>query len=218
MLWRDLPLDLIERVFDPGLVTTTATRSLADLQEMLSRHESEPVATGVPVHPRLAPVFPRGLRPGAVHQVTGSATLATALLSAASQQGWCAAVGLPNLSVEAADRWGTALDQLVLVPQPGRDTWEVVGTLVDAVDLILVASAPIAPAQARRLEARLRARQVALVVLGAWPHAAVTVEATTLGWTGIGQGAGGLTAQHLEVTVTERHRRRTSRLTVQEQP
>ncbi|WP_018154950.1 hypothetical protein [Demetria terragena] len=199
-------------------MTQTATRSLTDLRDLLRQHEDEPVSRGLPVHHHLAEAFPRGLRPGAVYQVSGSTAIAVALLAAASQQGWCAAVGLPDVSLEAAARWGTALDQLILVPRPGHETWDVVGTLIDAVDLILVASAPIAPAQARRLEARLRARQVALIVLGLWPQATATIEAKTTGWVGLGHGDGCLTEQHLEVTVTEKHRQRTSYLTVPERP
>lgn len=199
-------------------MTQTPTRALAEMQELLRRHESEPAA-GFPVHPRLAQAFPHGLRAGAVYAVSGSVSMAVAMLAAASQRGsWCAAVGTPNLSVEAATQWGVDLDQLVLVPSPGAALWDAVGTLVDAADLILTAAAPIAPAQARRLEARLRARQSVLVVLGEWPQSTVTVQARTLGWAGLGQGSGCLTEHHLELTVTERHRSRTTRLTVPEHP
>lgn len=206
-------------MFDSRWVTQTPTRSLAQMQELLREHEREQVGATLPVHPRLAPAFPHGLRAGAVYAVSGSVSIGLALLAGASQQrSWCVAVGTPHLSIEAADRWGVDLDQMVLVPSPGRAVWDAVGTLVDAADLILTAAAPVAPAQARRLEARLRARQTTLVVLGEWPQPAATLQVRTVGWTGLGQGSGCLTEQHLELTVTERHRRRTTRLTVPERP
>ena len=55
--------------------------------------------------PALAPLLPDGLRRGSTVSVTGSISLLLALLGAASADGaWCALVGFPRISAEAAAR------------------------------------------------------------------------------------------------------------------
>lgn len=162
-----------------------------------------------PALPALRALFPAGgLRRGSTVAVSGSTSLALALLAGPSQEGaWCAAVGVPWLGAAAAGEMGVALDRLALVPDPGRDWPAVVAALVDALDVVLVAP----PAQsrpragdARRLGARVRERGGVLVALGAWEGADVRLAVTHRQWLGLGDGHGRLRACRMEVVAEGR--------------
>ncbi len=161
----------------------------------------------LPVVPALAPLLPSGaLRPGTVVSVTGSTSLALALLAEASAAGsWCAAVGVPGLGLLAAAEQGIALDRLVLVAQPG-DAWAtVVATLVEALDIVLVRPAQRRKdSDVRRLAARVREREAVVVALGEWPGADVCLAVTRCRWEGLGRGHGHLRARRVEVQATGR--------------
>ncbi|KNX39463.1 hypothetical protein VV01_13350 [Luteipulveratus halotolerans] len=190
------------------------------MQEQLQQRGTTTGAPALPVHPRLAPAFPSGLRPGVVYSLLGSVSIALALLAGPSQRGaWCGVVGLPDLGVEAAAAWGVDLDRLVLVPAPTEQWVSTVAALAEVAGLV-VASAPgrLSPGEVQRLTARLRTRRTSLVVIGNWPRAAATVHATTVGWDGLAQGHGALTRQHVRLDITERHQRRSVCLTIPEQP
>jgi hypothetical protein len=160
----------------------------------------------LPVLPALEPVLPgRGLRRGSTVSVTGAPSLALALLAGASSAGsWCAAVGLPALGLVAAAELGVVLPRLAMVPRPGREWASVVATVVDAVEVVLVAPPPggVRPPDARRLAARCRERGTVLVAAGRWDGADVRLRVATSRWAGLGQGAGHLRARRVEV-VTE---------------
>src|ERR687897_140742 len=84
-----------------------------------SRLESK----AVPTHAAFEQVLPGGtLREGTVVTVERSTTLLMALLAGPSASGrWVAVVGLPDFGIEAATRFGIALDRLLLVPHPPRE-------------------------------------------------------------------------------------------------
>src|SRR5918993_1039501 len=112
-----------------------------------SRLESK----AVPTHAAFEQVLPGGtLREGTVVTVERSTTLLMALLAGPSASGrWVAVVGLPDFGVEAAARFGIALDRLVLVPDPRRQWLTVVAALADVIPVVAVRPAgPGAPAQA----------------------------------------------------------------------
>jgi hypothetical protein len=162
----------------------------------------------LPVLPALAPLLPEaGLRRGTTVAVTGSVTLALALLAAPSRVGsWTAAVGLPALGVEAAAELGVALERLALVPEPGAERWPVVAAaLLEELDVVLaVPPTHLRAAHVRRLTARARERGGALVVLDARPERTglpVDLRLTVAGgrWTGLGEGHGRLLARRVEV-------------------
>ena len=161
----------------------------------------------LPVVPALADLLPSGaLRAGSVVSVSGSTSLALALLAAASEGGaWCAAVGVPGLGLLAAAQQGIALDRLVLVTAPG-DAWAtVVATLVEALDVVLVRPAQRrSEADVRRLSARVREREAVVVALGDWPGADVRLTQTRCRWEGLGAGHGHLRARRVEVQATGR--------------
>jgi hypothetical protein len=173
----------------------------------------------LPVLPVLAPLLPDpGLRRGSVLSVSGAAgatSLLCCLVAAAMAEGsWAAAVGLPALGLEAAARLGVRLDHLALVPDPGGRWAEVVGVLVDSVDLVAVAPpGRCRPADARRLTARARERGAVMVVAGPagrWPEAVdLRLEVGTPRWHGLGVGDG--TLRQRSVTVRSSGRRAAAR-------
>ncbi|HEX3336768.1 MAG TPA: hypothetical protein VHS54_09925 [Jatrophihabitans sp.] len=162
----------------------------------------------LPVAPALRTILPDGLRRGSTVSVSGSISLLLALLGAASADGaWCALVGFPRISAEAAREYGADLSRLALVPDPGQGWTTAVGALLDAVDI--VAARPpggrgLAPGDIRRLAARARTKDAVLVPYvaeAAWPGADVRLHARDGVWSGIGEGTGRLRARQVEVTV-----------------
>ncbi len=172
----------------------------------------------LPVSPALTPLLPGGLRRGSTVSVGGSLSLLLALLGAASADGaWCALVGFPRISAEAADEYGIDLSRLALIPTPaagwaGAEWTTVVGALLDAVDI--VAARPphsrgglgLPPADVRRLAARARSKDAVLVPYLAenWPGADVRLQAREGAWSGLGDGTGRLRARQLEVLASGR--------------
>ncbi|MGN6414121.1 hypothetical protein [Flexivirga sp.] len=198
------------------MTATTATR-VAELHELLQRHEQTSAAGSVPVHPALTELFPRGLRAGAVYTLQGSMSAALALLAGPSLAGsWCGVVGLPDLGIEAAAEWGVRLDRLALVPQVSPDDWtSVVASLVEVTALV-VATAPehLSGGEVSRLLARLRTSGSTLVVLGDWPRAAAALTGRITRWDGLYDGHGHLSGGVLRLATTERHRTRHVDLTL----
>lgn len=171
----------------------------------------------LPVAPALERLFPEGgLRRGSTVAVAGSTLLALALLAGPSAVGsWCAVVGMPALGLVAAAEVGVAMERLALVPATGSEWPTVVAALLDALDVVVVATGAgagdadgrrgigrrVRPADARRLTARARERGAVLVVLGAWEGANVrlSVVGSPCQWQGLGSGHGCLRARLVEV-------------------
>jgi hypothetical protein len=170
-------------------------------------------APPLPVEPALSALLPGGLRRGSTISVAGSVSLLLALLGAASAGGaWCALVGFPRISAEAACEYGVDLRRLAIVPEPGSGWTTAVGALLDAVDI--VAARPpsgrgrLPPGDVRRLAARARTRDAVLVpyLTGAdeWPGADVRLRAGVGHWSGIGDGTGRLRARQVIVAAEGR--------------
>jgi hypothetical protein len=161
----------------------------------------------LPVLDALRPLLPDGLRRGsavAVDGGPGATTLALALAVEASAAGsWTAVVGAPALGLRAVLELGVAPERLLVVPDPPRESWAtVVATLVDSVDVVLVAARSVAPGEVRRLTARSRERESVIVALPrtAWPGPDVRLTVGASSWTGPrGGGAGRLEARQAEV-------------------
>lgn len=167
-------------------------------------------APPLPVASALAPILPDGLRRGSTVSVTGSISLLLALLGAASANGaWCALVGLPRISAEAAAEYGLDLSRLAIVPTTSASAWTTaVGALLDAVDVVAARPQRVTPGDVRRLAARARSRDAVLVpyLMGAdeWPGADVRLAARDRQWSGIGAGVGRLRARLVEVNAQGR--------------
>lgn len=177
------------------------------------QHVGVRTAPPLPVAAPLAPLLPGGLRRGSTVSVGGSVSLLLALLGAASASGaWCALVGLPRISAEAAYEHGIDLTRLALVPAVGENWSTVVGALLDAVDI--VAARPpqraLPGGDVRRLAARVRSKGgvfVPYVSAPGWPGADVRLLAEGGEWTGLGvagAGTGRLRARQVEVRVDGR--------------
>jgi hypothetical protein len=144
--------------------------------------------------------------------VAGSVSLLLAVLAAASGDGaWCALVGMPTISAEAARDVGVELSRLPIVADPGSRWVEVVGALLDAMDIVVArAPAQLADGDIRRLGARARSRGTVFVPFlpGAarWPHADVRLSADGGAWSGIGSGYGRLRQRQVTVTAEGRGR------------
>jgi hypothetical protein len=169
----------------------------------------------LPVAPALLAVLPNGLRRGSTVAVSGSVGLLLAVISAASAGGsWCVLVGMPVISAEAARDAGVELSRLPFVPCPGSRWVEVVGALLDAMDVVVArAPAQLADGDIRRLAARARSRGAVFIPFLAgsaaggaarWPGADVRLSADAGSWSGIGLGYGRLRQRQVTVTAEGR--------------
>ncbi|HEV7206469.1 MAG TPA: hypothetical protein VGN18_17825 [Jatrophihabitans sp.] len=162
-------------------------------------------APPLPVHPALAEVLPSGLRRGSTVAVSGSISLLLATLGAASARGaWCALVGFPRISAEAAAEYGIDLSRLAIIPAPGTSWTTAVGALLDALDVVAARPPRLVPGDVRRLAARARTREAVLMPFvdrrsGEWPGADVRLRVEAGQWSGIGDGTGRLRARRVEV-------------------
>jgi hypothetical protein len=170
-------------------------------------------APPLPVSPALAGLLPSGLRRGSTLSVSGSVSLLLALLGASSAAGaWCALVGLPSISAEAAAEQGINLSRLAIVPAAETAShpaaWTTaVGALLDAVDIVAARPPPrLAPGDVRRLTARARTHDSVLVCYldtndsqQSWSGSEVRLNAGEGSWTGLGTGYGRLRQRQLTV-------------------
>ncbi|MGD0066135.1 MAG: hypothetical protein ABSB76_22150 [Streptosporangiaceae bacterium] len=161
----------------------------------------------LPALPALRELLPRGaLARGSVLAVPEFGLLCLALAAGASAAGaWCSIAGIPEAGLLAAAGLGLDIERMLLVPDPGPAWPQVVASLLDGCELVLVR--PPAMAQApvrRRLEAALRRAGGVLLVAGDWPGAQVRLQVLTQRWTGLGHGHGRVRACCAEVTADGR--------------
>ena len=199
------------RIEDDGYQVTEIRSSAHILLAVTgSRTEPEGVTAGVPqrpydvlpVLPALAPLLPGGgLAKGSVLAVEQPGALCLALIAGPSQAGmWCGVAGLPGLGIVAAAEAGAEPGRMMLVPEPGPRWAEVVATMLDACEVVLLRPAGRAPARARRrMETTARRSGAALIVAGTWDGAPVRLHVARQQWDGIGDGYGRLRARRAEV-------------------
>ena len=197
----------LDRALD-GALDGGRAKVRARLQQALDTAQQ---SRSLPTLPALADVLPGGaLRAGATYAVTGSTSLAMAMMAGPSGDGgWCGVVGMPRFGAEAAAGLGVELDRLVLVPDPGREWLNVVAALADALTLVLVRPPGRATAaETSRLSARMRTRGSVLVVTGphamSWPGAEARLRVEQSRWAGLDTGAGYLTTRQATLAVTGR--------------
>lgn len=166
-----------------------------------------PGDTVLPVLPALAELLPvGGLAKGSVVTVERPGLLGLALVAGASAAGaWCGVAGIPDLGVTAAAGVGVEPARLMLVPDPGPGWPQVVASMLDACEVVVVRPPARPSAQARRrLEAVLRRGGGVLVVAGDWDGAPVRLRVASQSWFGIGDGHGSLRACRAEVVAEGR--------------
>jgi len=166
------------------------------------RTEASGALGTVPVLPALRELLPRGgLTRGSVVAVAEFGLLCLALAAAASAEGaWCGIAGIPEAGMLAAAALGLDAGRTLLVPEPGPSWPQVVVSLLDGCEIVLLRPPARAPAQVRqRLEATLRRGRGVLVVAGGWPGAQLRLRVVSQRWTGLGDGHGRLRACCAEV-------------------
>src|SRR3984957_5855156 len=164
-----------------------------------------PVVPGeevLPVLPALRGLLAAGgLQRGHVVTTAHGGLLFLALAAAASAAGaWCAAAGLPSVGVRAAADAGLDPDRLLLVAEPGASWPQVVASLLDGCDIILLRPPDRPPAQLRRkLEATARRHGSVLLVAGEWEGAPARLHVARQEWAGLGAGHGRLRGRQAQV-------------------
>jgi hypothetical protein len=161
----------------------------------------------LPVLPALRELLPGGgLRRGSVVTAGRWSLLCLALAAGASAAGaWCAVVGLPQLGVAAAAGAGLDPGRTLLVADPGAGWPQVVASLLDGCELVLLRPPDRPSAQARRrLEATVRRSGGVLVVAGDWEGAQTGLLIAHQEWEGIGPGHGRLRARRAQVVAQGR--------------
>jgi hypothetical protein len=161
----------------------------------------------LPVLTALCDLLPRGgLARGSVLAVPEFGLLCLALAAGASAAGaWCGIAGIPEAGLAAAVGVGLDAERTLLVPDPGPAWPQVVASLLDGCELVLLRPPATAPVQVRRrLEAVLRRAGGVLLVAGDWPGAQVCLRVITQRWTGLGDGYGRVRACCAEVAADGR--------------
>ncbi|MBO0825199.1 MAG: hypothetical protein J2P27_15320 [Actinobacteria bacterium] len=161
----------------------------------------------LPVLPALRELLPGGgLHRGSVVTSGDWGLLSLALVAGPVMDGaWCAVVGVPAAGLRAAAEAGVDPDRVLMVAEPGRRWPQVVASLLDGVDIVLLRPPEQPPASLRRkLEAAARRYGSVLVVAGDWPGAHSRLEVADAQWAGIGVGHGRLRARLARVVASGR--------------
>lgn len=200
----------------PGAAAVPATLDTSMLVSAASL-----VRRNLPVHPALAPLCAdpnshtgavAGLECGTVASVSGSTSLALALVGAASQAGsWVAVVGLPDLGLGALEGCGVDPDRVLVIDDVASgELPRVLGILLGAVDVVVAGpSSSLPPRVGRRLATVVRERSTVVVTVG-WelpgmePRLRLRVAADH--WEGLGCGHGHLRCRLLTVERSGRGR------------
>jgi hypothetical protein len=196
----------------------TAVAPRAELAEILARgtvRTGRDVGAGgvlaaadlLPVLPALRGLLPDGgLRRGCVVTTGDWGLLSLALAAGAVAAGaWCAVAGMPDAGIAAAADAGLDPARLLLVGDLGQNWPQVVASLLDGFDLVLLRLPDEPSAQTRRkLEATVRRHGAVLLVAGEWDGAQVRLRVAASEWIGIGCGHGRLRARRVRVVADGR--------------
>jgi hypothetical protein len=166
-----------------------------------------PDADLLPVLPALRDLLPHGaLQRGSVVAAGSWNLLCVALAAGPVASGaWCAVAGIPEFGVAAAADAGLDPARLLVIPGLGPNWAQVVISLLDGCDLVVLRPPDRPPPQARRkLEAAVRRHGAVLLVAGDWDGAQVRLRIAAQEWAGIGQGHGRLRGRRAQVVVDGR--------------
>jgi hypothetical protein len=170
----------------------------------------------LPVVEPLAPLLPDGgLVRGKAVACGGAAAMSLAMSLAVAATGtgsWLAVVDVPTFGLEAAEEFGIALERVVSV-DPGRqpaagERWaELVAAVFDGFEIV-VTTVPrrLNAALARRVHARMQAREAVMLTVGGSGPFATDIElcASDPRWEGVAAGSGHLRGRRVMVTSSGR--------------
>jgi hypothetical protein len=199
-------LTSIEYEFDSGVVEA----GVAQVIELSPMRHRDDVLAGeglLPVLPALRELLPGGgLHRGSVVTSEEWGLLSLALVAGAVTDGaWCAVVGVPAAGLRAAAEAGVDPDRVLLVAEPGPRWPQVVASLLDGFDIVLLSPPDQPPPSLRRtLGGAARRYGSVLVVAGDWPGAHSRLQVTDAEWAGIGAGHGRLRARRARVVASGR--------------
>lgn len=166
-----------------------------------------PDAGLLPVLPALGDLLPMGaLQRGSVVATSSWGLLCLALAAGPVASGaWCAVAGIAEFGVAAAADAGVDPARLLLVPDLGSNWPQVIASLLDGCDLVMLRPPDRPSAQTRRkLEAAVRRHSGVLLVAGDWEGAQVRLRITSQAWIGIGPGHGRLRGRQVQVVADGR--------------
>ncbi|OFS26422.1 MULTISPECIES: hypothetical protein [unclassified Brevibacterium] len=183
--------------------------ALAQLRRLPGVSTARDLAEAKPAFPvvsGLRSVFPTGLPRGEITEIVGPQALSLALASVArlsTEDCWTAAVGVGEPAVQAIADYGVSLSRFASIEVDTRDWLRAVSILVESFSAVIVRPGfSLTPAEQARLRAKVRERNMSLLVVGRSRQpkgiAGSTVSVTSPRWTGLAQGAGALS----ECTVT----------------
>ncbi|GAB88097.1 hypothetical protein [Gordonia rhizosphera] len=179
----------------------------------------------LPVPEALADLLPqRGIARGSVVTVSGARSILLSVIASVSASGaQVGVVGLPALNFGSVEELGGDLSRIATVPDPGVDPVEVAGVLLDGLDLVVLGldGITVPPSRTRVVMGRVRKQlSTLLVVAGTWPGAHLRLDAEVMAYRHLPGGAGPsdladarvgygrIGGMSLQVTVTDRGRRR----------
>lgn len=200
-------LTLLESVFDTAVMGAGVAQILP--LAPATRHREDVLAGAglLPVLPALRELLPGGGLPRGCVVTTGDWGLLTLALAAGAvaDGAWCAIAGVPAAGLRAGADAGLDPDRVVLVPEPGGNWPQVLASLLEGFDVVLLRPPQQPSAQLRRrLEAAARRYGSVLVVAGDWPGAQARLLVTSAQWAGIGPGHGRLRARRAQVVAAGR--------------
>src|SRR5260221_10472918 len=190
-----------------GLADLLAKDTVRSGREASAGSGALPDADLLPVLPALRDLLPHGaLQRGSVVAAGNWNLLCVALAAGRVAAGaWCAVAGIPEFGVAAAADAGLAPARVLLIPGLGPNWAQVVISLLDGCDLVLLRPPDRPPPQARRkLEAAVRRHGAVLLVAGDWDGAPVRLRIAAQECAGIGQGHGRLRGRRAHVVADGR--------------
>jgi len=214
-----LPPLNVEQLFG----TIRVVRSSAAAKSEIRPLAQSALAAGrlLPVAEPLVPLLPDGgLVRGKAVSCGGAASMSLALalaVQATATGSWLAIVDVPTFGLEAAEEFGIPLERVVRVDPPDRkattsrnggEAWtELIGAVLDGFEVVITrVPLRLNAGMARRVQARMQAREAVLISLGRPGPVSVDIElqAADPQWEGVADGWGHLRGRRVAVTSSGR--------------
>jgi hypothetical protein len=124
-----------------------------------------------------------------VSSVLGSASLTCWLLGATQGDRWIAVAGWPNLSPLAMTEAGVNLSRVMVVPDVQDQGPAILAALIGGFETVVVGPrVQLTPSERRRLLARARQQEAAVLSTSRWEGSALTLDVEHARWSGPDRG------------------------------